>query len=129
MKLSAHFSGHELACKGTSCCGGTCAVDIRLVMALEDFRAALGGRPFSPSSAFRCLVHNRAVGSDDTSQHPRGLAADIRLADFPRTRLEEMAAAARRIPEVMGLGIYDWGIHLDVRRGTYHRVEWDHRGR
>jgi len=43
---------------------------------LDPLREHLG-RPVHVSSGYRCLAVNRAVGSDDTSQHIRGEAADI----------------------------------------------------
>lgn len=38
--------------------------------------------PFSPSSGFRCLELNRAIGSKDTSQHTKGQAVDFRVPGF-----------------------------------------------
>lgn len=37
------------------------------------------GVPFSPSSWFRCLELNRAIGSKDTSQHVTGQAVDFEV--------------------------------------------------
>ena len=45
---------------------------------LEPCRAHFGV-PFSPSSWFRCLELNRAIGSRDTSQHVKGQAVDIEI--------------------------------------------------
>ena len=35
------------------------------------------GKPFTPSSGYRCLELNRKLGSRDTSQHTLGQAVDI----------------------------------------------------
>lgn len=35
--------------------------------------------PFTPSSGYRCLELNRAIGSKDTSQHIKGEAADFEV--------------------------------------------------
>lgn len=36
-------------------------------------------KPFVPSSGFRCLELNRAIGSKDTSQHVKGQAVDFEV--------------------------------------------------
>lgn len=49
---------------------------------LEPIRAAFGG-PLRINSGYRGLALNRAIGSNDTSQHRRGEAADIELPGGP----------------------------------------------
>ena len=44
--------------------------------------------PFEPNSGYRCLTLNRAIGSQDTSQHIRGEAVDI---EMPATANYELA--------------------------------------
>jgi hypothetical protein len=44
--------------------------------------------PFSPTSGYRCLELNRAVGSKDTSQHVKGEAVDF---DIPGIDNYELA--------------------------------------
>lgn len=124
--LSEHFSRGEFACQGEDCCSRTSVVDERLVAALEDLRA-LVGQPIVPHSAFRCLTHNRRERSEDRSQHVWGRAVDIHTLDG--MTVAEMAAAAERVPAFGdgGMGLYDWGVHLDVRRGRYP-TRWDRRG-
>ncbi len=45
---------------------------------LEPARAHYGV-PFSPSSGYRCLELNRAIGSKDSSQHVKGEAVDFEV--------------------------------------------------
>ena len=45
--------------------------------------------PFSPSSWYRCLQLNRAIGSQDTSQHIRGEAVDIEVPSIPNIELAQ----------------------------------------
>ena len=45
------------------------------------------GIPFSPSSGYRSLELNRALGSKDTSQHIRGEAADFEVPGVPNAEL------------------------------------------
>ena len=43
------------------------------------------GIPFSPSSGFRCLELNKAIGSSDKSQHVKGEAVDFEIPGRPNT--------------------------------------------
>lgn len=45
---------------------------------LEPVRAHYG-KPYSPSSGYRSLALNRAIGSKDTSQHVKGEAVDFEV--------------------------------------------------
>ena len=51
----------------------------RLAELLEQVKVAIGGKPVMVNSAFRSKQVNDAVGSNDTSQHRLGCAADIRV--------------------------------------------------
>ena len=53
---------------------------------LDPAREALG-KPIVVTSGFRCMVHNTAVGSKPTSQHIRGMAADL-TAGSPEDNLK-----------------------------------------
>lgn len=123
--LSDHFDLEEYACQGEDCCSHTAAPDERLVEAFEQFRVIVG-RPVVLSSAFRCLTHNRRIGSKDSSEHVKGRAGDVETLDG--MTVEEQAAAAEKVPAFRdgGIGLYDWGTHLDVRRGRYP-ARWDYR--
>lgn len=123
-RISHHFTRSEFRCKGKSCCGGSAPIDPFLVINLERLRA-LAGKPLKVNSGFRCLVHNRTVGSNDSSQHTVGRAADLRPPDGMTPG--ELAALAERIPAFRGIGIYDTFVHVDVRPGPISR--WDYRSK
>ena len=112
--LSEHFSRREFVCKGRVCCGGAGPVDGRLVTALEAFRAKVGV-PVHITSGFRCHTYNRSIGSRDTSQHPKGYAADI--ARIEGMSIEKMVEIAETIEDFRrgGIGRYDTFLHVDVR--------------
>lgn len=122
--LSTNFSKIEFACQGTDCCGGTAAADSRLIGALQAFRDRVG-QPVHVTSGFRCLRHNRTVGSNDSSQHPRGYAADISM--LPDMTIDQMAEVAEEIEAFRygGIGKYDFFLHFDVRPDGPSR--WDDR--
>lgn len=44
-------------------------------------------RSITPSSWFRCLVLNRAVGSEDSSQHPLAQAVDFEISGIDNLEL------------------------------------------
>ena len=118
--ISAHFDRRELECR----CG--ChfkACDIELLDILEDVRARFGSKPIQVHCACRCKEHNRNVGSKDTSQHVKGMAADFHIDGIDNQDIYDYLHNYR-LENKHGLGIYSWGIHVDVR-GTMKR--WDER--
>lgn len=109
---SIHFSNAELACRhcGVNGCGR------ELLNALEAFRTAVGA-PVTVDDAYRCAVHNKAIGGAENSRHPLGEAADISV---PGKTAAELEAIARTIPLIRGIGRGDVQnyIHVDVREKT-----------
>lgn len=99
-------------------------------------------------SGYRCPKHNREVGGGKNSQHLYGRAADIHMAGksiIPeeQTRFDISHDLLRRIRELEslypnrvspivlayyaalipsffngGIGVYTWGLHLDIRGKT-----------
>ena len=113
--ISEHFSRREFACK----CGcGFCAVDIELVEIAELARKLIGA--FTPNSVCRCIEHNKAVGGEPHSKHLWAMAMDIPVSNHEM--LYEFFD--NEFPVSHGLGIYDWGIHIDVRPD---KARWDRR--
>lgn len=123
-----HVAWRELACKdGPSGAPGTPYPTewrndraVPLCGEFEVIRATFGG-PIQIGSAFRTLTHNRSAGSFDTSQHPHGLALDLwtprglGVLDF----LDIVIAASRRPAGIIrGIGVYPWGIHIDIRKSN-----------
>lgn len=109
-KLSKHFWRSEFACNGLNCCNNSAPINPQLIHLLEQFRDDRGGMPININSGFRCIKHNRSIGSMDTSQHPKGNACDI---SGDGCNINFMAEIARKyFSKVI---VYDWGIHVDVR--------------
>jgi hypothetical protein len=50
---------------------------LKTAVGMEKVRAALGNKPVSIDSWYRCLELNRALKSKDTSQHLKGEAVDF----------------------------------------------------
>lgn len=147
--MTTNFHRGEFACQQGKCefCGGMASIDSWLVEGLqllrndindyvydnciEDLPAGKNSVGLYISSGVRCIKWNRVPSnmggpnSDDTSQHVRGTASDI-LA-VPQISIDDMFNIAKNIPMFKkgGIGIYNWGLHLDVRVGQPAR--WDHR--
>lgn len=112
---SKYFSTWELRCgglmKGSCDCGGSSPINPVLLEVLDRYRHMTKCLIYL-NSAFRCLTHNTSEGSDDTSQHPLGNAADIKKIE--RYTIQDMVNVAMLIEKIRGIGYYDWGIHIDV---------------
>ena len=119
--LSDNFSTIEFACKGNKCCGNTCAIDRQLLRALESFRRVVEC-PVYINSGFRCNAYNSRIRGSKYSKHTKGLAADIKLVEG--FTVEAMAQIAGGVSSISsgGIGIYEWGIHVDVFK---QRRRWD----
>jgi uncharacterized protein YcbK (DUF882 family) len=121
---SEHFSAAELSCHGTNCCGGQNECVPALVDALEALRA-IAGVPITVDCAYRCPIHNAAVGGVPNSEHTTGIAADIKIEGMAPNA---MYAAALKVPSFAdgGIGVSESAtgyIHVDCRprltRWTY----------
>ena len=119
--LTKNFNRSEFACKGANCCGHSAPVSMRLVYNLQALRTLIG-QPLAINSGFRCNKHNKAVGGAQNSQHIYGTAADI--ATPKGWTAKQLYDLAESLMLFDGIGIYDWGIHVDVR-GT--KTRWDYR--
>ena len=110
-----YFKREEFRCKcgGKYCDGFPAEPDRGLVRELDTLRARIG-HPLIVNSGIRCKKHNAAVGGAAASQHLYGTAADISCEKVTPAKLQAMAV--KLLPGTGGIGIYDWGIHFDVRK-------------
>ena len=118
--ISQNFTADEVACNCGLCDKST--ADVELVWLLELTRQWFGGKPVAVHSWFRCADHNKKVGSSDTSWHLIGGAADISINGVKPIEICRFIRA--KFPNQYGVGIYDWGVHLDVRSA---KADWDNR--
>lgn len=119
---SAHLSWREMACKD-----GTpypekwrASRAVALAAVFEQLRASVG-LPLVVLSCFRTAEHNRLIGGAAASQHVQGRALDL-LPPKGWTVLQ-LAAVAREIVEIRGIGLYPTFLHIDVRP-TERRAVW-----
>ena len=113
-KLSKNFSRYEFAC---NCGCGADDIDHRVVRMAQKIRDHFDV-PCEITSGVRCLEWNRKQGSKDTSQHVKGLAADI----IPEgVEPKEVADFILSTGFIGGLGRYKTFTHFDFRGSN---VRW-----
>jgi N-acetylmuramoyl-L-alanine amidase len=125
-----YFSEEEMMCHGAGqghCdCGVGSAENVspRLLELLDQLRENIGG-PLEVSCMYRCPAHNAAVGGVPNSQHVQGTAADVQTPNFDHCHTpDELAWYSHQLP-FDGIGVYDWGCHVDVRDGGIGSdIEW-----
>lgn len=126
MKLTENFSLSEFECK----CGCKMPKDVfenikLLAIQLQEIRDCFNAR-IMINSAYRCVKHNSSIGSNNSSQHILGKAADIviggnspnEVADRIESMIEDKELA------LGGLGRYNTFTHIDIRS---NRSRWDNR--
>lgn len=115
--LTNHFKVKEFACQDGS---DTIFIARELPIVCEYIRMRCG-KSITINSAYRTTTHNKKVGGTTNSQHLYGTAADLKKpSGFTPAK---MASIAREImPDWGGVGIYDWGIHVDVRK---EKADWN----
>lgn len=85
----------------------------RLAELLEQVKVAIGGKPVMVNSAFRSKQVNDAVGSNDTSQHRLGCAADIRVPGVTPDDVVKAVIAAK-LPFDQLIREFDRWTHISV---------------
>lgn len=114
-QLTKNFKVREFACKdGTD----TIFVAPALVDILQKIRDHFG-KPVVINSAYRHDKYNKTIGGATYSQHLYGSAADIHIQGVDPKELYAYTDSIMK--KTGGLGIYSWGIHVDVRGGVMAR--------
>ena len=125
---SRHLSWKELGCRD-----GTPYPEawrwsraVPLAREFEAIRADVG-KPIAIVSAFRTAAYNaRLPGAAKASQHVQGRALDLCPPPglTPRDLYDVVVArAAEPGSRIRGIGLYPWGVHMDIRPGD-HLARW-----
>ena len=115
-----YFTRAEFRCPCGKCGGFPVEPDEKMVRTVDAIRAKLGkpiGIVDSGGSGVRCPEHNAKVGGVATSYHLKGMAADLHCDTATPAEMKKAAEAV--MGKTGGIGLYDWGIHVDV--GKYSR--------
>ena len=114
MMVGKYFSQDEIKCH----CGcGLCHVAPDLYKMADALREYIG-KPMIVHCVNRCIKHNRAVGGVVGSLHISGYAMDFHCKGLPNKKLHKICRKLWKKREILtgGLGIYDWGVHIDIGR-------------
>lgn len=115
-----YFRREEFRCPCGKCGGFPVEPEEKMVRTVDAIRAKLGkpiGIVDSGGSGVRCPEHNAKVGGVATSYHLKGMAADLHCATATPAEMKKAAEAV--MGKTGGIGMYKWGIHVDV--GKYSR--------
>ena len=116
-----YFTREEFRCPCGKCGGFPVEPQEALVRTVNSIREELGVPVIivppdghSGGSGVRCADYNEEIGGVSNSQHLYGKAADLHSKATPA----QMKAAAENVMgNTGGIGLYSWGIHVDVRNG------------
>lgn len=123
-----YFTREEFRCQcykqvarygGPYCNGFPVEPDETLLRVLDEIRRR-AGVPISivdaGGSGIRCQDHNAHVGGVANSEHKYGRAADLHPDGITPAKLHAIAVevTAEMIPGRGGIGLYSWGVHVDV---------------
>lgn len=109
-KLSANFRVREFSCQDGS---DPVFISPELIKILQEIREHFG-KSININSGFRTAIHNKKVGGSANSQHLYGLAADIVVSGVEPQKVYDYAC--KLLPRSGGVGLYNWGVHIDVRK-------------
>lgn len=118
-RVSKHFRVREFSSKDGA---DKVLIDDDLVKLLENIREAAGGKAVTINSGYRSPEHNKAVGGVSNSQHVKGTAADIVVADTDPLTVGQIAEYFLNTKG--GIGVYKSFTHVDTRAT---RSRWDQR--
>ena len=128
MKLSKNFSKSEFMCS----CGCEMPNDVleniqEVANQLQILRDRVNV-PIKVNSAYRCLKHNRSIGSNDSSQHPKGKAVDIVIRGYIPDKTANLIELLISNGDMLqgGLGKYNGFTHYDIGHNGRRR-RWDNR--
>lgn len=94
---------------------------VRTARLADHIRARLG-KPITVISAYRSPAYNKAIGGAGRSRHMWNQALDLTCRGVRPAALYDAAChIAAREKLQAGIGLYDWGIHIDT---GWHDRRW-----
>ena len=109
-QITPHFKVREFACSDGS---DPVFISQPLAELLENIRVHFGAAVHI-HSGYRTVSFNASLkNSSKKSQHCNGLAADLHVDGH--THQEVYNYACQLLVDHGGVGLYSWGVHIDVR--------------
>lgn len=109
-QITPHFKVREFACSDGS---DPVFISQPLAELLENIRVHFGAAVHI-HSGYRTVSFNASIkNSSKKSQHCNGLAADLHVDGH--THQEVYNYACQLLGDHGGVGLYSWGVHIDVR--------------
>ena len=105
---ASNFKVKEFSCHDGS---DLVKIDSDLIIYLQKIREIMG-RPIVINSGYRTTEYNKKIKGAPRSQHIYGKASDIAANSI---KPAELAKIAENLG-VPGIGLYDWGCHVDTRK-------------
>ena len=105
---ATNFKVKEFSCHDGS---DVVKIDSDLIIKLQALRDIIG-KPIVINSGYRTTEYNKRIKGAPRSQHIYGKAADIAISGVSP---EEVAKQAEALG-FLGIGLYDWGCHVDTRK-------------
>lgn len=125
--MTDHFTKKELTCR----CGCGLSNPTPALLSLAEAVRAVLGKPMIVHCVCRCKEHNKAVGGASKSKHLTGDAMDFHVAGISPEAVRDLIKAAwirGELPLLGGLGLYQWGVHIDTYKAPDgHLRQWDSR--
>ena len=127
--LSPHVMTSEVECRRCNL-GDRQQISRELLKKFEEVRKSYGS-PIRITSGYRCLEHNRVIGSTDKSQHVTGDALDLQPMAFQnRDQLERLYSACIRVFKAVGdardrspIWLNNF-VHVDTRSDREYRWKY-----
>jgi uncharacterized protein YcbK (DUF882 family) len=107
------------------CCGKH-TINATFLVLLNRLDAALKeiGWKLRANSGYRCEQHNKNIGGVKNSRHKTGQAVDLSVVspEFVTPKmLADFIDEKLGMPYRGGLGVYTWGVHVDIG----HMSRWE----
>ncbi len=117
MKLTANFNLSEFQCKCGCEMPENVLENVKLLAENLQMLRMFIKQPIKVNSAYRCLYHNKNIGSKDTSQHVLGKAADIVVKELKPNEVADIAEQLmnKGLFKMGGVGRYNTFTHVDIR--------------
>lgn len=117
MKLTANFNLSEFQCKCGCEMPDNVLENVKLLAENLQMLRMFIKQPIKVNSAYRCLSHNKNIGSKSTSQHVLGKAADIVVKELKPNEVADIAEQLmdKGLFKMGGVGRYKTFTHVDIR--------------